>query len=277
VGLQQTTVTVDPGLKVTFQATSDPDAPSRLVVFERYGEVQATSVGTTTELRVRVEDRFGNPVPDVRVGWKAERGGLDRESTSSGADGLATNSWTPKLETVGWAEASASLGWQEAEARFVRWLPQLVDPASSVLEGQWRVESYELFRDSSRNDMLASVSGTWTMMLSLSPRGSGVWDYWYRETYPHWPDDEDHATVIKGRAMVSTTGLKAVVEEIRSTLECDWLDCDGPLHGDFRMVVLPPDRILLESLAPIWAYLTYGSGRLSPAWSALMLARPDSP
>ena len=92
------TLVEDPSVIVDFSATASPGAPRRLEPVS--GNNQRAEVGTALAepFVVQVLDEFGNPVPEVRVGWSesAGDGTITFESVATDAQGM-----TEATATVG--------------------------------------------------------------------------------------------------------------------------------------------------------------------------------
>lgn len=80
----------------TFSATADADVPDHLELLA--GNTQSAPAGTVapTRLQVRVADRWGNGIAQVRLGWTITQGAgsLDATSTTTDADGKASAALT---------------------------------------------------------------------------------------------------------------------------------------------------------------------------------------
>ncbi|HLB37379.1 MAG TPA: Ig-like domain-containing protein [Gemmatimonadales bacterium] len=86
-------VTGAPLLFAVFNATALPGPATSLLVLG--GDGQAGTVGTALaeSLVVWVTDQYGNPVPDVAVGWSAEQGGISPASAAADAGGMVRAAW----------------------------------------------------------------------------------------------------------------------------------------------------------------------------------------
>jgi hypothetical protein len=115
-------------LQVDFSATAVADEAATLVVVSGSGQDGQAGEPLAEPLVVRVEDQFGNPVPDTTVVWGTESGSVDPTFVLTGEDGLASTTWTPG-GALGEQTASASLGELEPavfEADIGPGLPSLI-------------------------------------------------------------------------------------------------------------------------------------------------------
>jgi hypothetical protein len=74
-------------LTTTFTAKALPEAAVALVLAGGDGQRGEVSTALADSLAVQAVDRFGNGVPGVDVGWKADRGSVSAGSVTTGADG----------------------------------------------------------------------------------------------------------------------------------------------------------------------------------------------
>lgn len=142
--------------------------------------------------------------------------------------------------------------------------------------GVWEARSWEFFRDpeltSSFEDVIAGgMAGTLTVRLE----GGSVLQWQWRETYRWW--GPDRPTLIWGHAEVGVDAfgfsradaLVARADSGMSEFECDWGDCDGPLHGEYRFV-LTASRLVVTRERPI---RYYDIAQPLDAWVRLVLER----
>lgn len=157
------------------------------------------------------------------------------------------------------------------------------EPMSGVLTnaasfvGVWEARSWEFFGDreltSSYEDVIAGgMAGT----LTVSNDGGSTIQWHWRETYRWW--GPNRPTLIWGHARVGVDdygfaradALSARADSGSSEFECDWGDCEGPLHGDYRFV-LTPTRLVITRVQPIPYYTAFATRR--DAWLRLVLER----
>jgi hypothetical protein len=105
------TTSADRQVTAVFRATAKPGAPD--TVTKTAGDAQTLPAGTTVTVspRVRVVDRYGNPVPGTEVMWSIAGGGGElsagspaRSTTNEVGIGILPGSWslgrTPAMNTV---------------------------------------------------------------------------------------------------------------------------------------------------------------------------------
>jgi hypothetical protein len=80
---------------IEFHATAHPAAPDTLTALPPLDQPGVREKAVRDPPRVRVVDRFGNPVPGIPVAWQviAGEGRVGSAITSSDAEGLATVEW----------------------------------------------------------------------------------------------------------------------------------------------------------------------------------------
>jgi hypothetical protein len=163
------------------------------------------------------------------------------------------------------------------------YVPVTCEPMSGVLSnassfaGVWEAQSWEFFKDreltSPYEDVIAGgMAGTLTV---TNDGGSKIQWHW-RETYRWW--GPNRPTLIWGHAEVGVddygftraNALSAGADSVRSEFECDWGDCEGPLHGDYRFV-LTPVRLVITRVLPIPYYTIFATR--NDAWLRLVLER----
>lgn len=105
-------------LFVTFEALVGSAEPQRMEQLD--GDGQSAPVETPLEhpLRVRVTDRFGNAVANVRVDWEVNQGSIDPSSTETGPDGSAQASWVMGSVTGTYSAAASSDGLEGSPVGF---------------------------------------------------------------------------------------------------------------------------------------------------------------
>jgi Big-like domain-containing protein len=88
-------VTAEVTDSIEFHATAHPGAPDTLTALPPQNQPGAREQAVTNPPRVRVVDRFGNPVPDIPVAWQVIAGGGRVSGTISSTDseGIATVEW----------------------------------------------------------------------------------------------------------------------------------------------------------------------------------------
>ena len=113
-------------------------------------------------------------------------------------------------------------------------------------------------------DVIANgMSGT----LTISATERGAFDWLWRERYRWWGPDKGTDTwgqlTLDGLTIVATTtgGF--------SELECDWGDCEGPLHGLYDAVFVG-SRLVVTRRQPVSYFRFFGT---SFAWSRITLSR----
>jgi len=141
------------------------------------------------------------------------------------------------------------------------------EPNAEALVGVWEATRWEFFADSGLGSLLEDVmangmAGT----LTVTRTGAAEILWQWRETYRWW--GPDRPTVIHGHAMVGTDFLISVVDSATSEFDCDWGDCDGPLHGEHNFFVWTEDGLVITRPQPV--VLAY---RPNLAWTRLTLAR----
>jgi hypothetical protein len=95
-------------LQVDFSVTAVAGGAAALVVMSGNGQDGQAGEPLAEPLVVRVEDQYGNPVPDTTVVWGTEFGSVDPAAVLTGEDGLASTTWTVG-GGLGEQTASASL------------------------------------------------------------------------------------------------------------------------------------------------------------------------
>jgi hypothetical protein len=136
------------------------------------------------------------------------------------------------------------------------------------LSGTWHAVAWEFFRDPTFTSWFDDViaEGLQGSLQIEQPQGSKELAWVWRETYPAWA--EEYGTVIRGRGRVAAGALVGSPIDRSGALECDWGDCEGPLHGTYRSRVAA-DRLIIESAEPTTYYMVVPS----PAWSRLTLIK----
>jgi hypothetical protein len=136
------------------------------------------------------------------------------------------------------------------------------------LTGLWFAGRWEFFEDSGMTrlieDVMASgMSGT----LNITAPAEGVLKWYWREEYHWW--GPNHGTDIWGELWLDGEFILATTTGGHSDLECDWGDCDGPLHGQYIAVVEGTQLIISGRKAVRYR----GGFDPIPAWSRLTLSR----
>lgn len=90
---------VDPtgrALVAEYRATATPGTPASIAKVQGDGQAAVAGEAASDSLVARVEDRFGNPVPDVTVRWSVVQGGggVSSDSVRTDASGIARTQWT---------------------------------------------------------------------------------------------------------------------------------------------------------------------------------------
>ena len=139
----------------------------------------------------------------------------------------------------------------------------------SAFVGVWEAKSWEFFKDpnlsASFEDVIAGgMAGT----LTVTNDGGTEIKWQWRETYRWW--GPDRPTVVTGHAEVGVGSLRSVVDHHVSEFECDWGDCAGPLHGEYRFV-MTASRLVITQLEPVHYVASLYDDR--DAWSRLVLER----
>jgi hypothetical protein len=100
--------TGQPVVYATFTATARPAAAAALAKVT--GDAQPGIVGSalSSQLAVRVTDRYANPVPAVSVAWNAAQGTVSPTAATSDAEGMTRVTWTLGT-TAGAQTASAAV------------------------------------------------------------------------------------------------------------------------------------------------------------------------
>jgi hypothetical protein len=88
-------VTAEGADSIEFHATAHPGAPDTMTALPPLNQPGAREQAVRDAPRVRVVDRFGNPVPGTPVAWQviAGEGRVSGAITSTDAEGLATVEW----------------------------------------------------------------------------------------------------------------------------------------------------------------------------------------
>ncbi|HEX6367743.1 MAG TPA: hypothetical protein VF006_02345 [Longimicrobium sp.] len=86
-------------LSISFRADPRADVPARAVSLSDSAYTGEAGAALPDSLAVKVVDRYGNPVPAVRVAWTVMEGGgtISPDTTLTGDDGVARAAWT-----LGW-------------------------------------------------------------------------------------------------------------------------------------------------------------------------------
>jgi hypothetical protein len=84
------------GSPVTFDITASADVPALMTAESGNDEVAFAGRAFPVPVSALVEDRFGNPVPNVEVAWTVQGGGgsVSPATSTTGDHGLASASWT---------------------------------------------------------------------------------------------------------------------------------------------------------------------------------------
>jgi hypothetical protein len=93
---------------VAFRAAAVAGAPDTLRPVGPTSQPGRRGQPLAEPLVVATVDRFGNPVANVQVDWKADEGELSAETTTTGADGTSSVTWTLGDE-VGFQKATAKV------------------------------------------------------------------------------------------------------------------------------------------------------------------------
>jgi alpha-tubulin suppressor-like RCC1 family protein len=138
-GLVEVVATAAGLAPLVFHHTAEPAAAARIASVSGSGQNAPVATALAQPVRVRVLDRFGNPVAGAPVVWRATGGGtLDLPQSTSDSAGAASARWT--LGTVaGPQRAWARLALLDsidftATAQAAALAELRVEPASAVLE-----------------------------------------------------------------------------------------------------------------------------------------------
>lgn len=84
------------GSPVTFEITASADVPALMTARSGNAEVAFVGLPFPSPVSALVEDRFGNPVPNVEVAWNVQGGGgsVMPATSTTGDQGLASARWT---------------------------------------------------------------------------------------------------------------------------------------------------------------------------------------
>ena len=264
-----------PASAVTFRATALPDDPARLelLVSDSMGVPSAPTI--TFSLSARVLDVHGNGVGDVVVRWlRPTSGTLEAESTLSDAEGKAVTEWTIALSPADSgppADYSLTVRIDDIRARDAA--PRTIHrrigiSVADAVAGRWKAERWEFFEDSAMTQRIEDVmangmSGT----LTITATESGEFDWLWQERYRWWGPDK--GTDTWGRLSLTGLTIDATATGGASELECDWGDCEGPLHG-LHDAVFAGSRLVVTRRQPVSYFRFFGT---SFAWSRLTLSR----
>jgi len=109
--------------------------------------------------------------------------------------------------------------------------------------------------------MATGMSGTLTVTRGDSNEFSWHWLERYRWWGPY------NGTDIWGQLVLNALVIDANVTAVVTRLECDWGDCDGPLHGRYDLV-FDGSRLVITRRDSVNYYWLFGS---FVAWSRLTL------
>jgi len=134
--------------------------------------------------------------------------------------------------------------------------------------GIWEAIHWEFFEHPDYTNpiedmILDGLSGT----LLVSAEADNDLNWMWRETYRWW--GPDRPTIFTGRAHTDGGLIRSDVISAVSEFECDWGDCDGPLHG-LNRVLLSGDTLVIAHDGPTKYYDVVGPFE---AWSRLTLVR----
>ena len=260
---------------LTFQATALPDNPALLELLVPDSADVPPAPLIRFPLSALVLDAHGNGVPGVVVRWEHPTlGTVEADATLSGADGGASTHWTvasPAGDSVSVAEYSLTVRIDDARARDAS--PRTIHrrigvTAHAAMAGVWIADRWEFFEDSARTRLIEDVmangmSGT----LVVNGTESGVFDWFWYERYRWWGPSK--GTDIWGQFSLNGPTITATVIGGYSELECDWGDCDGPLHG-LHDAAFVDSRLVVTRRQRVGYYRAFGP---SFAWSRLTLSR----
>jgi hypothetical protein len=260
---------------LTFRATALPDVPTLLELLVADSAEAPPAPRISFRLSARVRDAHGNGVPGVVVRWlNPTFGAVEADSTLSDREGKAVAQWILESPTgditASWEYHALTVRIDDVRARDV--VPRTIHrrvaitEAREALAGIWRAESWEFFEDSAMAHLIEDVmangmSGT----LTVAAAEGGAFSWYWRERYRWW--GPDNGTDIFGEFWLDGQIIIAIATAGFSNLECDWGDCDGPLHGRYE-VAFEGSRLTLTRREPVGYYAGRGPLR---AWSRLTL------
>jgi hypothetical protein len=223
-----------------------------------------------------VRDRHGNAVAEVVVRWlRPTFGRVDPDSSLSDHDGKVFTQWTIEplvQDSASVVDYSVTVHIDDARAGEV--VPRTIHRRVGIqtpngsLEGVWIAERWEFFSDDAMTRLIEDVIGHgMSGTLTIAATASGVFDWSWRERYAWW--GPDNGTDSYGQFEVNGLTIDARLTGVSSRLECDWGDCDGPLHGRYSWF-FDGSRLVITRSNSVDYYRAVGPLR---AWSRLTLSR----
>ena len=259
--------------RVNFRATALSGDPAQLLLLVPDSAATPPARRIAFQLSARVLDAYGNAVLGVVIRWlRPTRGSIDADSTLTDRDGKAYTRWTiqsPDSNSDPVGDHSVTLRIDDPRAPNVppRTILRrvVIMTAREALTGLWSAEGWEFYKDSAMTQLIEDVivnGMTGTLNIVGSEQGALKW-YW-REEYRWW--SSNIGTDIWGELWLDESSIVAAATGGHSSLECDWGDCDGPLHGRYtfyinngtQLVLTGRQSVVYRGLVPVaaWTRLT---------------------
>jgi hypothetical protein len=236
--------------------TSPAPRPSVLRYIELTPNFSALRVAGSLRLKATPRDDDAR-VLNVKLEW----------STSDGSVATVSDSGL----VVGVAAGQATLDVRVENSGISNHMTVVVYDTPSdghALLGTWTAMHWEFDADSAFETAYDMIPAGLDGMLEITEGDSiGEVRWSWRETYRWW--GPDRPTLFDGHATLVGPSILSTVDDVRSEFECDWGDCEGPLHGEYR-AWQDGDRLVIRRAERVDFYNTEGPFR---RWTRLTLQR----